>query len=389
MALPVKYSIRNVFVRWHSTIATIGGVGLVVGVWVVMQAMAAGLVAAGGHTGDPRNLLIVRRGSDSESTSQITRENLALIQYAEEIARDAAGQSLISADTLVVAYLPRDGAAGGGANVIFRGVSPAGPALRPQVQMSEGRWFEPGHREAVVSRRLAQRFANMSVGGTIRIGARELKVVGQFDGHGSAYDSEVWLDADEARAIFNRENYASLLVRPTDAAAGIRLKTRLEAEKRLIVRVTPEVSYYAEQTKMATPIRMAGDWLAYLMSVGAIFAAMNTLYASVGARTREIGTLRVLGYRRRSVVAAILLEGACLALVGGALGCLVAFLSFQGYRTGTFNFQTFSESVFAITITPMLIVKGLIFSVFVGLIGALLPALRAARMPVIAALKAA
>ncbi len=388
MALPVKYSIRNVFVRWRSTIATIGGVALVGGVWVVMQAMAAGLAKAGGQTGDPRNLLVVRRGADSESTSQITRENLTLIQYADEIARDAAGQPLISADTLVVAYLPREGTVGGGANVIFRGVSPRGPELRPQVGLIEGRWFEPGHREALVSHRLAQRFANMSVGGTIRIGARELKVVGKFDGHGSAYDSEVWLDADEARAIFNRENYASLLLRPTDAAAGERLKARLEAEKRLVVRVTPEVAYYAEQTKTAQPISKAGDWLATLMSVGAVFAAMNTMYASVGARTREIGTLRVLGYRRRSVVAAILLEGSCLALVGGVIGCVVAFLSFQGYRTGTFNFQTFSETVFAITITPMLVVKGLVFSIGVGLLGALLPALRASRMPVIAALKA-
>ncbi len=387
MALPIKYSLANIFVRWRSTLATIIGVGLVVGVWVVLQALAVGLEKAGGSTGDPRNLLITRRGSDSESSSQITREDANVVQYAAEIERDAAGQALISADALVAVYLPRV-AGNGGANVIFRGVSPRAQELRPQVRLVEGRWFEPGKREVTLSRRLAGRFDSMQVGGTIKIGARELQVAGHFDAQGSAFDSEAWMAVDEVRSVFNRQNFSALLVRPRDPGAGLALVKRLEDDKRLLVRVVPETAYYAEQTKTAKPIKYAGDWIAYVMSIGAIFAAMNTMYASVGARTREIGTLRVLGYRRTAVIVAVLLEGACLALVGGIAGCSAA-LYFNGASTGTFNFQTFGETVFQFTITPALFAKGLVFSVVIGVIGSMLPALRAARMPVIAALKSA
>ena len=387
MTLPLKYSLRNVFVRWRSTLATILGVGAVVFVWVLMQALAAGLEKAAAATGDPRNLLVVRKGADSESTSQITLEDLRSIQYAGEIARDENGKPLISADALVVAYLQRSGGSGGGANVIFRGISANGTALRPQVKLADGRWFEPGKREATVSVRLAQRFTGMNAGDEIKLGARTLTVVGHFDAGGSAFDSEAWMDADEARSIFNRANYASVLIRPVDAAAGLRLQKQLEANRRLVVRVVPEVSYYAEQTKTAGPIRSGGNLIATVMSVGAVLAAMNTMYASIGARTRELGTLRVLGFRRRSIVAAILLEGACLALVGGIIGGAVSF-GLNGYRTGTFNFQTFSESVFELTITAGIVGKSLLFAIVVGILGALLPALRASRMPVIAALKA-
>ena len=386
MALPLKYSLRNVFVRWRSTLATILGVGAVVFVWVLMQALAAGLEKAAASTGDPRNLLVVRKGADSESTSQINVEDLRSIQYADEIARDENGRPLVSADALVVAYLQRSSGTGG-ANVIFRGISANGAALRPQVKLADGRWFSPGKREATVSVRLARRFTGMNVGDEIKLGARTLTVVGHFDAGGSAFDSEAWMDADEARAIFNRSNYASVLIRPVDAACGARLKKHLEADRRLVVRVVPEVSYYAEQTKTAGPIRSGGNLIATVMSIGAVLAAMNTMYASIGARTREIGTLRVLGFRRRSVVAAILLEGACLALVGGIIGGAVS-LGLNGYKTGTFNFQTFSESVFELTITASIVGKGLIFAAVVGILGALLPALRASRMPVIAALKA-
>ena len=386
MVLPLKYSLRNVFVRWRSTLATVLGVGAVVFVWVLMQALATGLEKAAASTGDPRNLLVVRKGADSESASQITLENLRAIQYAAEIARDENGTPLISADALVIAYLQRSGGTGG-ANVIFRGISAMGTALRPQVKLADGRWFEPGKREATVSVRLAQRFTGMNAGDEIKLGARALKVVGHFDGGGSAFDSEAWMDADEARAIFNRANYGSVLIRPTDAAAGSRLQKQLETDRRLVVRVVPEVSYYAEQTKTAGPIRFGGNLIATVMSIGAVLAAMNTMYASIGARTREIGTLRVLGFRRRSVVAAILIEGACLALVGGIIGGAASF-GLNGYRTGTFNFQTFSESVFELTITAPIVGKGLIFAAIVGILGALLPAIRASRMPVIAALKA-
>lgn len=390
MALPLKYSFKNVVVRWRSTLATIIGVGLTILVYVGLEMMAGAIEASGGKTGDPRNLLIVRRGADSESSSQVAREDFATFQYAEEIARDAEGKPLISADTLVVIYLPRRGGekAAGGANVIFRGVSPSAPALRPQVKLTEGRMFEGGKREIIVSRKLAQRFDNMAVGSTVRVGVRELKVVGHFDAGGSAFDSEAWMNADEARALFSRDNYCSVLFRPVDEAAGKRLSARLESDKRLALRTVSETAYYSEQTKTAGPIRFAGQWLAAAMSIGAVLAAMNTMYASVGARTREIGTLRVLGFRRRTITMAILIEGGFLATIGGAFGCALAY-AFNGYRAGTFNFQTFGETVFELKLTPDIVGKALVFAAIVGVIGSLLPALRASRMPVIAALKEA
>ena len=390
MALPLKYSFKNVIIRWRSTLATVVGVGLTILVYAGLQMMSAAIAASGGKTGDPRNLLVVRRGADSESSSQISRTDFATFQYADEIARDADGKPLITADTLVVIYLARRGGekAAGGANVIFRGVSPNGLALRPQVKLTEGRMFEGGKREVIVSRKLAGRFDNMGVGGTIKVGVRELKVVGHFDAGGSAFDSEAWMEADEARALFGRDNYCSVLIRPVDAAAGKRFTERLEGDKRLSIRAVPEVEYYAEQTKMAGVIAFAGKWLAIAMSIGAVLAAMNTMYASVGSRTREIGTLRVLGFRRRAVVTAILIEGAFLAMIGGVFGCGLALL-FNGYRAGTFNFQTFGETVFELKLTWPIFGNSILFSAIVGIIGSLLPAFRAARMPVIAALKEA
>lgn len=388
MALPLRYNVRNVLVRWRATIATICGIALVVAVYVMVQALASGLERAGGNTGDPRNWMIVRRGSQAESGSQISREQFNTIQYSSEIARDESGKALLSADTLVILNMPRGGELGGEANVTLRGISANGFALRPQVALVAGRWFEPGHREIVVSKRLAGRFAKMNVGDVLKIGLRELTVVGQFDGAKSAFDSEAWMSADEVRSLFNREYYSSMLVRPVSPEAATALAARLESDKRLGVRLYNEVAYYKEQTKTAGPIKWLGNFLATAMSIGAIFAAMNTMYASVGSRTREVGTLRVLGFRRRTILLSFLVEGAFLAFVGGLIGCLLA-LPVHGMSTGTISFETFSESVFEFRITPALIAQGLAFAVVVGLVGSFLPALRAARLPVISALKAA
>ena len=386
MALPLRYNFRNVLVRWRATLTTILGIALVVAVFVVVQSLAAGLEKASGNTGDPRNLMIVRRGSNAESGSQITRDQFNTIQYSPEIARDSQGRPFVSADTLVILNLPRGGDLEGEANVSLRGISANGFALRPQVALAAGRWSEAGKREVVVSSRLAKRFAKMQVGDVIKIGLRELTVVGHFDGRGSAFDSEAWMAADEVRSLFTRENYSSVLVRPTGDAAAAAMTTRLAADKRLGVRVLRETAYYKEQTKTAAPIKFLGSFLATAMSVGAIFAAMNTMYASVGARTREIGTLRVLGFRRRWVLLGFVIEGALLALIGGIIGVLVA-LFWNGRSAGTISFETFSETVFQLQVTPRLMVEGLIFAVVVGIVGSLLPAMRAARLPVIAALK--
>jgi putative ABC transport system permease protein len=275
----------------------------------------------------------------------------------------------------------------GEANVLLRGISHVGIELRPQVSLVSNRWFTPGKREVVVARRLADRFANFEVGDHFKTGGAELTVVGWMEGSNSAFDSEIWMDADEARSIFDRDNYSSVLARASSPAGAQSLIQRIESDKRLPLRADMEVKYYAGQTMTAVPIRILGNFLATAMSIGAIFAAMNTMYASVGARTREIGTLRVLGYRGFSILASFLIEGAFLALLGGILGCTLA-LPLHGYSTGTMSFESFSETVFQFRITPTLIAKGLAFSIVVGLVGSFLPALRASRLPMIAALKA-
>lgn len=386
MALPLKYNVRNVFVRWRATFATILGIALVVAVFILVQSLAIGLEKSGANTGDPRNVMVVRQGSTAESSSLVTREQLKALQYFEEIQRNEKGQPMISADVLVLINLPRRPPHEGEANVLLRGISPVGAQLRSQVKLIAGRWFVPGKREVVVSKRLAARFANFNIGDRFKTGPEWMTVVGWLDGNKSAFDSECWMDVDECRAIFDRDMYSSLLLRPVNDGAKTKLIQRVENEKRLQLRAIAETEYYAKQTKTATPIKWLGGFLATAMSIGAIFAAMNTMYASVGSRTREIGTLRVLGYRRRTIVFSFLIEGALLALIGGVLGCLLS-LPLNGYATGTIGFETFSETVFEFTITPALCVKGLLFSVAVGIFGTLLPALRAARLPVIAALK--
>jgi putative ABC transport system permease protein len=392
VALPLTYNIRNVFIRWRATLATVLGVALVVAVYILLQSLATGLEKSSRNTGDPRNVLIVRKGSTAESSSIITREQVKLIQYLPQIDRDAKGRPLVSADVLVLITLPRK-AGDGEAHVLFRGISPVGMDLRPQVALVAGRWFSPGHREVVVSRRLAARFANFDLGGKLKTGNKELTVVGWLDGGNSAFDSEAWMDADEVRALFDREQYSSVLARVNDPAAAKQLIDRVEADKRMALRADSEVKYYAAQTMTAMPIKFLGNFLATAMSIGAVFAAMNTMYASVGSRTREIGTLRVLGFRRRTILLSFLLEGGFLALLGGLIGCacsllLLGFYAAIGYSVATISLESFSETVFQFRITPWLAVKGLFFSVAVGILGSLLPAMRAARLPVIAALKA-
>ena len=340
MALPLNYSFRNALVRWRSTIATVLGIALVVFVFVLLQSLAAGIEKSSSNTGDPRNIMVVRKGSTAESASLISRQTLTEIRYFEEIARNENGEPIISADVLVLASLPRRDNSGE-ANVLLRGVTARGMELRPQVKLAAGRWFEAGKREIVVSAKLAKRFANFGIGQSFKTGSATFTVVGWLDGGGSAFDSECWLDADECRSTFERDMYSSFLIRPTDEAAGEKLITRIEADRRFKLKAEKEVEYYRKQTMTAAPIKWLGGFLAVMMSVGAVFAAMNTMYAAVGARTREIGTLRVLGFRRRAVVAALLLEGGLLALVGGVLGCAIAFY-WNGYTTATMGMETFS-----------------------------------------------
>jgi putative ABC transport system permease protein len=298
---------------------------------------------------------------------------------------------LISAELVLIVSAPRRNGTGE-ANTLIRGVTPRGMELRPQVKLTDGRWFTPGRREVVMSQRMAARFAGFETGGTIKAGAARLTVVGHFEAQASAFDNEAWMDADEARSIFDRDQYSSILLRPRDKAAAASLLKRIEADKRLALRAEPEVDYYSKQTMTALPFKFLAFILGIAMSIGAVFAAMNTMYASVAARTREVGTLRVLGYSRRSIVLCFMIEGALLSAMGGVLGAVLslgvyAYVVVGNIQFGTMDFQSFAETVFQFRVTPDLMLLGIVFSILVGLAGSLLPALRAARLPVIVALK--
>jgi len=385
MALPLSYNIRNIVVRWRSSAATVLIIALVVAVCLVLQAMAQGIISSTAATGDPGNIIIVRKGSTAESSSIITRAQAQRVRYFPQVRRDAAGNPIASAEVVVLANLLRKG--GGEANVALRGISPSGRPLRPQVRLTEGRWFEPGKREVAVSKRLVPRFENLGLGQRFRSGAHSLTVVGIFDAEGTAFESEIWLDANEARSIFDRDQFSSVIVNVPHPADQAAIKQSLEADKQLRLLAMPEPEYYAKLTTSAGPIRFLGYFLAATLSVGAVFAAMNAMYAIVGRRTREVGTLRILGYPRRVIMLGFLLEGGFLALAGGLLGCLLA-IPFNWVTTSTISFDSFSEIVFKFKITPWLVIQALAFSFAIGVIGSFLPALRVSRLPVIAAVKA-
>ena len=385
-SIPLAYNLRNIRVRWRLTLATVLGVALVVSVFVMVMALARGLKATYVTTGDERNLLVLRRGSTAESSSQIMREEMLRIKYQAEIARDGEGRPLISPEIIVLIYLDRLNAPGG-ANVIVRGMGGMGLALRPQIRLVEGRLFRSGRRECVVSRRVADRFARCRVGQQFKAGKGEWTVVGIFEAERTAYESEIWADADEVRDAFNRNFYGSALIRPADPAAGVALSSKLERDRVLSVRVMTETDYYKSQTATAGPIQFMGGFLATVMSIGAAFSAMNTMYAAVGARTREIGTLRVLGFRRRSIYLSFMVESILLAGLGGLAGCLLS-LPLNGVATGTFSFATFAEVAFEFRVTPALLGKGMLFALVMGVLGGLLPARLAARKPVLEALRA-
>ena len=299
MALPLKYNVRNVLVRWRTTLFTVLGIGAVVLVFLGLRALGRGIEATNANTGDPRNLLVVRKGSQAESGSIVSRDQFRTLRDLPGIARNPSGVPLVSAELVMIVSAPRrDGV--GEANTLIRGVTPVGMELRSQVALVEGRWFRPGQREVVVSSRLARRFAGFEMGGTIKAGPDRLTVVGHFDGRGSAFDSEAWMDADESRALFDREQYSSILFRPAEESLAAGLIERIDKDKRLALRAEREVDYYSKQTMTAKPINILAGILGTAMSVGAVFAAMNTMYASVGpgpGRSGRFGSSAIPGAR--------------------------------------------------------------------------------------------
>jgi putative ABC transport system permease protein len=385
MAIPLKYNLRNLRVRWRSTLATMLGIALVVGVFNLVMALYRGMEATYINTGDARNLIVLRKGSTAESSSQIGRDEARRVKYLDGIVRNAQNQPLASAEIIVLINLERVG--GGTANVLVRGIGPVGIELRPQVRVIAGRMFHPGLRECLVSKRIADRFAHCRVGERFRSGKNLWTVAGIFDASQTAYESEIWVDADEARDAFNRDFYGSILIRPRDNAAAATLQHRMLTDNLLSVKVQRESEYYEQQTQSAGFYQFLASFLAVIMSIGAAFAAMNTMYAAVGARTREIGTLRVLGFRQRDIYLCFFLESVILALLGGLLGCALS-LPLNLLSGGTFSQTTFAEVAFQFRVTPGMLGAAMAFTMVMGVLGGLLPARLAARKPVLDALRA-
>ena len=387
MAIPFVYNVRSVLKRWSSAVVAVLGVAGTVGVFVAMLSLAQGFRATLVASGSPQNAVVLRAGADSEMVSAVTLEDLRTIGDAAGVARDDRGP-LASGEVVVIAAFPL-ARTGTDANVQVRGVSPRALDVRDNVRLVAGRFFEPGLAELVLGSNAIKSYAGFAVGGTIRFGGGTWKVVGVFDAGGSAFDSEIWCDATVLDEVYKRPTniFQSVTVRLTSTSALGRFKDALTSDPRLSVKVDRETDYYAAQSKTLTDmIRILGFLIALVMGVGAIFAALNTMYSAVAERSREIATMRALGFGGGTVVLSFIVESLFIAFVGGMLGCLVV-LPMNGFTTATINWQTFSHLAFAFRITPGLLARGIIFALVMGLVGGVPPAVRAVRRPVAVALR--
>jgi putative ABC transport system permease protein len=389
MALPLYYNVRNVRVRWQLTLLAVFGVALVVAVFAVLMSMSAGFEAALRSTGRPDNAIVVQRGSGSELTSEVPLEHRNMIMVDDRVARDAQGQPLASWELVVVVGLPR-ASDGQPANVTLRAVTPRGFEVRGGIRIVEGRTFTPGLDEVIVGKKLTTRIAGLELGGDVRYQQKRFRIVGFFDSTGGAFESEIWGDYDTFAAIFQRgAGSNSVVLRVKDPATIPELDRWIRAQPQMQLQAMPERKYYEEQAgPLARALRGLAAFVAVVMGIGAVFGAINTMYSIVAARTREIGTLRALGFPRRAILASFLIESVILAVVGGAIGCLLAF-PMNGFSTGTGQTQSFSEIAFAFQITPGIILTGMAFAVAMGVLGGLLPAVRGARLPITSALREA
>jgi putative ABC transport system permease protein len=388
MAIPLKYNIRNLFVRKVTTGLTVLGIGLVVAVFLSVMSLSEGLTRVFTTSGSTRNVIVLRQNSQSELQSGIYRDQVPLIMALPGIEKDADGKPLASVELIVVLNLEKIG--GGTSNVTIRGISEKAAILRPKFRLIEGRMFRPGLSEVIVSRGISQRFKNCRAGDTIRFGSYEWIVVGLFDAGGTAPDSEIWTDVEGAMNSFKRSNYSSALVRTVDKAARDQFISSLAGDPRLALEGKLERAYYDEQTSTAAPIKFFGIFVGVIMAIGASFGAMNTMYATVSARTKEIATLRALGFSRLSILTSFIIESLLLAFLGGLIGCLFGILAVKlalSGVTGTTNFVTFSEVVFAFRLTPELLLMGIVFSLFMGFVGGILPASQAAFTKITLALR--
>jgi putative ABC transport system permease protein len=395
MAIPIKYNIRNLRLRKGLTVMTALGIALTVTTAIFLMALIAGLNRAFVSSGSPKNVLVLRKGSEAELSGGFDAALFPTLKTLPGIATTKDGQPMVSGEWVVVIVLPRkDGT--GEVNVTVRGMMPAGLEMRqtadeagkqPPVKLIEGRWFQPGQREVVVSKSIRERFTHANIGDTMEFGKGSWKVVGVFDAGGSAYESEVWGDVNQMASDFDRQGgFASAYLRATDPIAAEALKNRVSDDQRLKLEGMLESDYYAKQTSSGTPIKVIGWVVGVIMAIGSIFAAMNTMYAAVAYRGREIATLRVIGFSRPSILTSFVLESLLLALLGAIVGILL-MLPFNGMQTGTSNAVTFSEVVFALRITPTVAVRAIIFALIMGFVGGLAPAWHAARQNILSALR--
>jgi putative ABC transport system permease protein len=380
-------TLRSIPQRLGSSIVAIIGIGGVVIVFTAVLSIADGFQAAMKGTGDPQTVIVLRSGSDTEMTSGISGEEARLIEEAPAIEKGPDGPHASPELFVIVGHpLKRSGT---DANVPLRGLTPIALKVRPQLKIIEGRMFTPGTNEIVVGRAASRQFSGLSIGTSVRWGESSWQVVGVFDAGGSVAESEIWCDAKVLQPAYRRGNsYQSVIARLESAESFQTFKDALTTNPRLSVTVIREPDYYAQQSQvLQTIIRSIGFGIAGLMGLGAIFGAINTMYSAVANRTREIATLRALGFGSSPVVVSVMVEAVLLSLAGGLIGGLLAWAAFDGYQTATMNFQSFSQVAFAFKVSPSLLARGMFFALVMGLAGGLFPAIRAARMPVVTALR--
>ena len=388
MPVPLTYVARNLWVRRLTTVLTAGGMALVVFVFAAVLMLDAGLRATLVATGQPNNVVLIRKGAQTEVQSGVTREQAALIESLPQIARDTRGDPLASKEVVVLNSLPKIDS-GKRSNVPVRGMSPLGLTLRPQVRLVQGRMFQPGSTEIVVGASVLRTFAGTAVGETLAFAQRRWTVVGVFEAGGTAFDSEIWGDAEQMLQAFRRTGFSSVIAQLGSAGQLPSLEAAIEAEPRLQVEAKLERQFYEDQSRsLSNFISILGIALSVIFSLGATIGAAITMYAAVATRTGEIGTLRALGFDRRSILAGFLVEALLLSLVGGIAGLLAASL-LQTVTISTTNFQSFSELAFSFALTPPIVVQSLMFALFMGFVGGVLPAIKAARMKIVDALRAA
>jgi ABC-type lipoprotein release transport system permease subunit len=386
VGLIASYNLRSMIVRKGTAAMTAGGIAMVVAVFVMTLAIAQGFRATLVASGSLQNAIVLRKGATAETVSAVLRADVPLVETLPQVARGSDGRPLASPELVVIIALPRI-ADNQPANVPARGVGPKAFEVRDTLKFVEGHRFTPGTREINVGKLAMGRFKGLTLGSDVKFGSATWKVAGVFTADDASFESEVWGDVDLMMPAFQRGGYQSVTVKLADPSMFDSFKAALEGDPRLYLQAQREQDYYTEQSRaMTTVIRIFGTFVTLILSIGAMFGAMNTMYAAVAYRTREIGTLRALGFSRFRIVTAFLTESIALALIGGVLGCLLA-LPVHGLSTGTTNFSTFSEVAFKFRITFGLFVGGLLFSACMGAIGGLLPAFRAARIPVARALR--